>query len=156
MGFGRRLSFALYTWFALAATVSASEVLVGRPPWLNGVIIFGQLAVLLAVALGRNQGRDFVQKLNMRWITMFHLWRLLPGVVFLILYFLGLLPFRFAVPGGVGDIFIALTAPVVANRLEFARKKILFCWHILGLLDLLMVVFAAVSLAWRATPKSPS
>ncbi|HEX2073095.1 MAG TPA: hypothetical protein VHF92_04860 [Geodermatophilus sp.] len=61
------------------------------------------------------------------------------GVVFLIVMALGHLPAGFALPAGLGDIAIGVTAPLVARRLAAGRGRSLAVrFHALGILDLLV------------------
>jgi hypothetical protein len=66
-----------------------------------------------------------------------------PGAAFLVLYALGELPWGFAVPGGIGDIAIALTAPAAAwasRRSDASARRAYLAWNALGFLDLANVV----------------
>jgi hypothetical protein len=69
-------------------------------------------------------------------------WRVL-GVIFVLLLAQGQLPAHFALPAGWGDIFVGVTAPLVAlalaRRLRGARAFAL-SWNAFGLLDLLVAV----------------
>jgi hypothetical protein len=69
-----------------------------------------------------------------------HLWRLV-GLVFLALMMRGQLPALFAVPAGLGDILIAMTAPWVARTLDArgGRRRALI-WNLLGMADLVVAV----------------
>jgi hypothetical protein len=71
---------------------------------------------------------------------MAHSWRV-NGVVFLILSAYGLLPRLFALPAGLGDMAIGITAPWVASRLANREHKGSYTlWQILGVLDLIAAV----------------
>ena len=63
------------------------------------------------------------------------------GAVFLVRYFEGSLPGIFALPAGIGDLFIGATAPVISylyrTRGEHVRK-LAIGWNILGLAELAM------------------
>jgi hypothetical protein len=69
-------------------------------------------------------------------------WRVL-GVVFVILYTRGQLPAHFALPAGWGDIFVGLTAPLLALALARGVRgatPIAISWNVFGLLDLVVAV----------------
>lgn len=69
-------------------------------------------------------------------------WRVL-GVVFLVLSAQDRLPAHFALPAGWGDIFVGLTAPLVAialSRRAPAARSFAVAWNVLGLLDLFVAV----------------
>jgi hypothetical protein len=69
-------------------------------------------------------------------LTSLQSWRIL-GMMFLFLLAMGRLPAVFAIPAGVGDVLVGLTAPYVADRLRrgtLSRRA--FAWFTaLGLLD---------------------
>ena len=72
-------------------------------------------------------------------------------VFFLILYTQQLLPIEFAIPAGIGDMLIGVTAPFVAYY-YFAQKKyariIAIIWGLLGIADLVI----AVTLGFLTSP----
>jgi uncharacterized membrane protein len=65
------------------------------------------------------------------------IWRI-EGVIFLILMVLKQLPALFAVPAGIGDLFVGLTAPLVARYFNHpgGRQRAII-WNLLGILDLI-------------------
>jgi hypothetical protein len=76
------------------------------------------------------------------WLVGVQLYRAL-GVVFLILYAAGQLPGLFALPAGIGDVAVGLSAPFVA--LAYARNpraaaSRVRSWNLLGILDLVIAV----------------
>ena len=69
------------------------------------------------------------------------------GVVFLILYFRGLLPGLFALPAGLGDMTIGLTAPLVARAVSSPSASLrtrIIAWNLGGILDLVTAVTLGV------------
>src|SRR5207245_9539445 len=72
-------------------------------------------------------------------LTLFHWWRVLPGIVVLQLHQRQLLPRLFAVPAGWGDIVVAVTAPLAAALLLRHRWPLLL-WHVLAMAELVNVV----------------
>lgn len=80
-------------------------------------------------------------------LTALHVWRVIPGTIFLYYYVLRELPWSFAVPGGYGDILVGLTAiPASFLSRNFSRRNlpVLLVWQNLALLDLTIVVRAAL------------
>lgn len=74
-----------------------------------------------------------------------HVWRL-EGALFLILMMTGHLPALFAIPAGVGDILIAITAPAVARGLASpAGHRRAVIWNLLGMADLVVAVTLGVT-----------
>jgi hypothetical protein len=87
------------------------------------------------------------------WLTILQSWRVLGGV-FLVLLSFGLLPAAFALPAGLGDVAIGLTAPFIArafaNRGPRQAGRLFVVWQLLGILDLVVAVGTGGSL--RAVP----
>lgn len=80
----------------------------------------------------------------LHWLIGVQIFRLM-GYGFLSFYFLGLLPAAFAIPTGVGDVIIGLTAPVVAFLLIKGRaKNLALIWNYLGIGDLALALTLGV------------
>jgi hypothetical protein len=76
------------------------------------------------------------------WIVGVQFYRTL-GVVFLMLYAAGKFPGLFALPAGLGDVAVGLSAPFVALAYARAPREngdAVRAWNILGLLDLIVAV----------------
>lgn len=66
------------------------------------------------------------------------------GAAFLTLYARGLMPFEFAIPAGIGDIVVGVTAPFVALVLFFNHslgRNVAIAWNIIGFLELTVSIF---------------
>ena len=87
---------------------------------------------------------------NVQWLVLFHLTRLIAGVSFLIFCGRGELPCAFAKSAGWGDIVVAVLALAVlaAIRAPFA-KAIVLVWNAVGLLDIIFVVSSALRFGLR-------
>jgi hypothetical protein len=75
-----------------------------------------------------------------------HIFRLL-GSVFIIMYLYGALPKTFALLGGIGDLFAAISSIFVANAVRNRTSyslKLAFVWNIVGIWDIVNVIIAAV------------
>jgi len=86
--------------------------------------------------------REVILSLNLRVVILAQTVRMIGGV-FLILYGLGLLPALFALPAGLGDLAIGMTAPIVALVLLTKHPfpaRVLILWNVLGILDLVNAV----------------
>ena len=75
------------------------------------------------------------------WLLALQVWRI-EGVAFLVLFALGQLPALFALPAGIGDLAIGVTAPLVARNLH--RRNLALAWNVLGLADLVVAVSLGV------------
>jgi hypothetical protein len=87
--------------------------------------------------------RDFVLSLDLRVIAGMQAWRW-AGLGFLSLYAHNVLPGVFALPAGLGDMAIGVTAPwmILALLREpgFAASGSFIRWNILGILDLVIAI----------------
>ena len=69
-----------------------------------------------------------------------HLWRLV-GIVFLVLMVRGQVPALWALPAGIGDILVAVTAPWVARDVDTPRgRRRAIIWNLFGIADLIVAV----------------
>ena len=134
----------LSLWFLVALGGSLMGVFDSRhrPP-----IALGAAAVLpvIAFAIASLTWKglpQFVLASNLRLLTLAQSWRI-GGILFVILYSMGILPGVFALPAGWGDFMIGATAPFVARAIsskEHFPKRIFVLWNVLGMLDLVMAV----------------
>jgi hypothetical protein len=144
----RILRRLLLLW-ALAAIVVVALGLFARLPVVAAqASIALQMLMFFAVLAFAPQFRNYLFSLDLRVLTAFHVWRVIPGALFLYyFYVLHQLPWNFAVPGGYGDILVGLTA-LPASLLPASswrgRWGSLLAWHALGFLDLAGVVRAAL------------
>jgi hypothetical protein len=130
-------------WFI--AAVSASSLLLfkndaNRVGAAVGIAAVAPI-VLFAAWFAASEGfRRFALGLSARALTYAQTFRVV-GVVFVILAARGVLPLAFARPAGYGDIFIGLTASLVAWKLGNPghRGSFIF-WQALGILDLVTAV----------------
>ena len=141
-------------WLLVAIAVGLSGVLRQvRPPGPQ-ILIAGLTCALIVSYWLSSSFRDWLKALHVRAIVALHLTRFV-GFYFLWLYGRGELPYRFAVPGGWGDIIVATGAvAVLASWSSFGgRRPVLLMWNIYGLADILFVVATAAAEA-TATPAS--
>jgi hypothetical protein len=91
--------------------------------------------------------RTVVDQIPLHSMIGLQLYRAL-GVVFLVEWMLGALPGAFALPAGIGDIAIGLTAPLVAARVRAGApraREAAILWNVLGVADLLVAVTMGVT-----------
>ncbi len=137
----------LLWWLLAAVAVGKFQLLQRLPPPAIQAIILLLTAGLVGLYLRFNPVRTWIDSLSLRALVLVHVTRFV-GVYFLILHHRGELPYAFAVPGGWGDIVVALSALVVALA-PFApafRLRAVRIWNVVGLLDLALVVFTAARL----------
>jgi hypothetical protein len=143
-------------WLVVAIALGFSGVLRQvRPPGPQ-ILIVGLTGLLIASYWFSKSFREWLKVLDLRAIVALHLTRFV-GFYFLWLYGKGGLPYRFAVPGGWGDIIVATGAVVLlASWSSFGgRRPVLLIWNAYGLVDSLFVVVTAATEA-MARPASMS
>ena len=143
----RFLRYLVLLWSAAALTVAGTGLFTKLPVFAVQIAIALQMLVLLAVLALAPALREHLLSLNLRALTAFHVWRVLPGSLFLYDYYvLHQLPWSFAVPGGYGDILVALTA-IPASWLakgSGSSRMLLLAWQSLAFFDLAGVVRAGL------------
>ncbi len=141
------LRLIFWLWFGAALAAGHYLVLQRLPPWAPQAIIASLTAVLLLAYFRMGAVRAWIDSLDLRLLVLLHLTRFV-GVYFLVLHRDGLLPYAFAIPGGIGDIIVATMAlPVAFAPLEPGpRLRVTTIWNVVGLVDILMVVGTAVRL----------
>ncbi|MDB6016350.1 MAG: hypothetical protein JWR19_839 [Pedosphaera sp.] len=117
-----------------------------KPPLYLGLTLGLPMLFFVAAYVRRGALWAFAQTLDLRVITLLHIWRLL-GVVFLIDYFQGRLPGGFALPAGIGDVITAVTAVPLALAMSHQTpgvRKWFVAWNIFGLVDLIVAVGSGI------------
>jgi hypothetical protein len=101
------------------------------------------LALFFACLRFSQSFHAFVLSLDLRLIAAIQAWRW-GGLGFLSLYSHKVLPALFALPAGLGDMAIGLTAPwmviALVRQPGFAARSTFIRWNILGILDLVIAV----------------
>jgi hypothetical protein len=143
-------------WLAVATGLGAVDAFTALRPPAPQVVLLTLTALVLAAAWLVDGFRAWLAALDARWLVGLHLTRLAAGLAFLDYYNRGKLPYAFAVPGGWGDIAVAVLAvPVilVGPPRDAARRWAYGVWNALGLADILFVVATAARQA-LADPRS--
>jgi hypothetical protein len=130
-------------WFILSLTLSAFHVFLNPANRVGISVAIAAVGPIVVFSVWRAASPDFRRftlSLNSRVLAFLQTGRVL-GVVFLILAARGVLPALFAWPAGYGDVFIGITAPLVALWLAVGRHRFSFiAWQILGITDLVLAV----------------
>ncbi len=140
------IPMVLTVWLLLVVSLGAGGAFVGPPgtPPVPIAIGVGAPLTLFFVSLGLSKSfREFVLALDLRLIVAIQGWRW-AGLGFLSLYAHKVLPAVFALPAGLGDMAIGVTAPWIVLALvrqpDFAARGAFIRWNILGILDLVIAV----------------
>ena len=136
----------LTVWFLLVVSLGAVGAFVGRPgtpPFAIAIGVGAPLLLFFAWLRLSETFRDFVLSLDLRLIAGMQAWRW-GGLGFLSLYAHHLLPAMFALPAGLGDMAIGVTAPwiilALVRRPAFAGSAGFIRWNLLGILDLIVAL----------------
>ena len=135
----------LAAWLAVAITVAATGVLEDPPTPLLPILIWGPVVAFLVVFRRSQALRNWVFVLDFRWPILFNVVRVGVGAGFLVMSGQEL-PSEFAVPAGYGDIAVgaaALMAALYVPVRTVLRRRVVFAWNIVGLIDMLMVFVTA-------------
>jgi hypothetical protein len=110
-------------------------------PPVGIALIVELLTLALALSASRSLRRLLSNQAN---LIRLHLWRL-EGLVFLILMWQGRLPALWALPAGLGDVFVGATAPWVAHSLARpGGRRRAIAWTLFGMADLVVAVALGV------------
>ena len=147
----------LTVWFALVVALGAAGEFVnspGKPP-IGIAIGVGAPLVLFFAWLRLSQAfREFVLSLDLRLVAAMQAWRW-AGIGFVSLYAHKVLPAVFALPAGLGDMAVGITAPWMVLALlrqpGFAASRAFIRWNVLGIFDLVVAVSIGTVSALRAT-----
>jgi hypothetical protein len=139
----RFMTLVLLGWFCFAVGLAGWFHNASAPAVAATVWTLTALALIACWKIGPIG--VWALNVDLRWLVLFHLLRLVAGVYFLVLCQRAKLPCAFAMRAGWGDIIVAVLtlAVVAAMRTEFA-KTLLLIWNTIGLLDIIFVVFSAL------------
>jgi hypothetical protein len=148
---------ALTVWLLLVVSLGAAGTFVvppGTPPLPIGIGVAAPLLLFFAGLTLSKSFREFVLTLDLRLIAGIQAWRW-AGLGFLSLYAYKVLPAVFALPAGLGDMAIGVTAPWIILALVrqpgFAATGKFVRWNVLGMLDLIIAVSIGTASAFFAT-----
>jgi hypothetical protein len=156
-GIRRSVIATLAVWLLLVVSLGARGAFVGHPGMPPVAIGLGFSAPLVLFFLGLQLSpsfRSFVLSVDLRLVAAIQAWRW-AGLGFLTLYAHKLLPAVFALPAGLGDMAIGITAPWIVLALVrdpgFAARPAFIRWNVLGILDLLVAMSLGALIATLST-----
>jgi hypothetical protein len=130
-------------WLAAAAALGAAGAFnptPPAPPLALGIVAGAPPLVTLGLIAGSVRFRSWAQGLDLRLLTQLQMWRIV-GFVLLVLGVSGTLPKPFALSAGIGDVIVALTAPLIASYAIGTRRRWIFlAWTVFGIADLVNAV----------------
>jgi putative effector of murein hydrolase LrgA (UPF0299 family) len=134
-------------WLLLALAVGASGWFERATATEVAATVWGLVLLLAVLRTTWSPFRAWVEGQELDALVALHLTRFV-GVAFLTLHAAGRLPATFALPAGIGDITVALTAGLALIAwmpTRTARQRwFLLAWNLVGLLDIVAVVVTAL------------
>ena len=156
-GIRRAVAIALTVWLLLVVSLGLGGAFVGppgTPPLPIAIGVAAPLGLFLLLLRFSQSFREFVLSLDLKVIAGIQAWRW-AGLGFLSLYAHNVLPAVFALPAGLGDMAIGVTAPWIILKLlrqpRFAASGAFIRWNILGMLDLIVAVSIGAVSAFLTT-----
>lgn len=141
----------LAAWFTISAVIAGRggyhTKLGQQPPWLPIATVAVLLALLAATRIPA-VARALATPDTVRALGLPHIPRV-AGVTFLITMALGHLPALFALPAGLGDIAVGLSAPMI-TRGAGHRRAVWF--NVLGTVDLVVALGLGAVTAFQFIP----
>ena len=134
------VAVALVVWFAVTWNLAASGVFQARPGATLPIPVTVAVPVLIGL-IGLMRSRRIgaaVDAAPAAWLIAIQVYRVIGGN-FVILWLYGAMPGVFAVPAGVGDVLVGLSAIPVALYLASGRSggvALAVAWNIFGIADL--------------------
>lgn len=137
---------ALAIWLGVVLVLGARGAFVqsGDSPPLPiflGVAI--PLVMFFVAYSGWREFRNFILGADVRLVAAIQAWRW-AGLGFLSLLAHGILPALFALPAGLGDMAVGVTAPWIVLQLirrpSFASSRRFVMWNIFGIIDFIVAV----------------
>lgn len=151
------IRIGVWTWLIAAILVGNYRLLQRLPMPAVQAVLFGLTAIVLLLYFRLTALRNWIDQLDLRALVFLHVTRLV-GIYFLILYNRGELPYEFAVPGGWGDIIVAVLAlgVVFVPMGDVLRRRAITIWNVIGFIDIMLVVITAARIGlatpWRMLP----
>jgi hypothetical protein len=156
------LVFGAALWFGAIFWLAARGVFVAGPddPPIRLALAFAMPILLFLVALLLFPSwLALVVSVSPVFLITLNGWRFI-GLGFFMGYAEGLLPGAFALPAGLGDIFMAVTAPWIAARVvaddRFRFGKVFLFWNLIGIADFVDAVFLGTLYMWPGFSTSVS
>jgi hypothetical protein len=156
------LLFGAILWFGAIFWLAARGVFITGPddPPIRLALAFAVPILLFLIALFLFPGwRALIVSVSPVFLITLNGWRFI-GLGFFMGYAEGLLPGGFAWPAGLGDIFMAVTAPWIAARVvaddRFRFGKVFLFWNLIGIADFVDAVFLGTLYMWPGFSPSVS
>ena len=141
---------ALTLWAAYAFVAAYSGAISKVPRLFLGPLLITETVVPILVYYLNEKFRAYISSIDLKHLTIFHLWRLLAGLTFVSYGTRHLLPETFVHTAGFGDIIVGLLVPLILILPNGIRKYVVF--HIIGLLDFILAIGTGIALTLAQAP----
>ncbi len=143
-----RLGVFLFVWVTAAVWLSLRGFFEADPVARFPHLTYSLLPLLIGVILwpASRSFRETLRAIGPDWLIRIQHYRTL-GFIYLVCWYIGLMPAAIAIPAGVGDLIVGLSALWVAKQVRGHRAgagRIATIWNIFGLLDVLTAVIMGV------------
>lgn len=130
--------FALAIWGAAVFAAGYYQVFSKiNTIWVPPLVMAGIIIPVLVYFVNENF-RSYIWSIDLKHLTIFHVWRIVAALVFFHYGSENLLPKQFVIDAGYGDLTVGLLVPIILMLKGSDRKYLLF--HIFGLLDFVVAV----------------
>ena len=133
----------LLGWFAVAAIMGMEGFFTKVTSLIPNIgSMFLPILIGAGLLLSSTTMQKIVNGMPPHWIIGMQTSRLM-GYAFLVLYSMQLMPGEFAIPAGVGDIIVGITAPIVAYLYAIKKpysKNLAIAWNFIGLGELCLAI----------------
>ena len=138
------IGVALSAWFTVALFLSYNGFFLTLSLWPipNIGLMFVPIIIGITLLAKSATFRTIVDTISQPWLIGAQTTRIM-GAAFLTLYARGLMPAQFAIPSGIGDVMVGITAPLVALILFFNQtfgRALAITWNIIGFLELTLAI----------------
>jgi len=149
---GRVSGIFLFGWLLISLALAVLDFYHVTPQFISPLVPLGfALPVIIGLHLMQNSStfQKVLDALPQELLILLQVPRI-GGVVFLLLYMQGVLPALFAIPSGVGDLIVGLSAPIVwyyYSKNGAWSRNLAIAWNAVGILDLAIAIITGVLLA---------
>src|SRR6266545_2706413 len=140
----------LTLWAVFAFVAAASGAISKVPRLVLGPLLLTETIIPILVYYRSGTFRAYISSIDLKHLTIFHLWRLLAGFTFVSYGIRHLLPETFVHIAGFGDIIVGVLVPIILVLPNGIRKYVVF--HVIGLLDFILVLGTGITLTVAREP----
>jgi hypothetical protein len=139
------ISAMVLAWYGLIMMLAKHDVFRASPTAKSPALplaVFGSVFLLLWLVLRSDSMAKIVDATPLSWLVGAQFYRVL-GVIFLVLWGAGQLPWQFALPAGIGDFLVGLFAirvALAATKGSTVSSNAAYAWNVLGILDLVVAL----------------